>query len=82
MKTKTILKTIGAIVGWFITIQLVPLGFHLMNQPNGIFSILGFLASILIFLGMIILAGMSGSSLVDLIFEYRESRKVKQEKQE
>lgn len=82
MKTTTILKAIGYPVGWFITIHLIPLGFHLMNQPNSIVSTLGFLVSTVLFISMIILAGMSGSSLVDLVFEYRESKKVKQDKQE
>ena len=82
MKTKTILKTIGFFIGWIGSLQLISVGFHIMNQPSSVAFPLGLLLTLVVFTSAIICAGKFGSTLVDLIFEYRESKKVKQDKKE
>ncbi len=82
MKTKTILKTIGFLIGWIASIQLISVGFHIMNQPSNVAFPLGLLFTLLLFTSAITCAGKFGSTLVDLYFEYRDSKEVKQDKKE
>jgi cytosine/uracil/thiamine/allantoin permease len=82
MKTKTILKTIGFFIGWLVSFQFITVGTHLMNQPSDVAFPLGFLLTLASFLSLILCAGKFGSTAIDLIFEYSESREVKQEEPE
>jgi len=82
MKTKTILKTLGFFIGWVTSLLILPIGLRLMNQPNTIYTVLGMLISLALTTSSIIFAGKCGWHACDLISEYRDSKKVKQNKQE
>ena len=79
MKTKTILKTIGFLIGWIASIEFISVGFHIMNQPSNIAFPLGLLLTLLVIISAMVCAGKFGSALVDLYFEYRDSKEVEEE---
>lgn len=82
MKTATILKTIGWLITWLISFQWIGAAASLMNQPSN----LAFTAGVVFFL--LIVVSIMGSaynfskSAAQLVTEYRESKEVKQDKQE
>lgn len=82
MKTRTILKTIGWFVGWIISFQLIPVGTHLMSQPSNIAFTFGMLTSVTVIGTIICFAWNLGGCMAQLLKEYIESKKVKQDKQE
>jgi putative effector of murein hydrolase LrgA (UPF0299 family) len=82
MKTETIFKTIVFFIGWIVSLLILPMGLRLMSQPNTVYTVLGILISLALTLSAIILAGKCGWSASDLVSEYRDSKKVKQNKQE
>lgn len=81
MKTKTILKTVGFIVGWLLAFQLMDVAMFLMNQPSSLSFTFGALASFAT-LGAIVYFGyMVGGMSAQLLSEYKESKEVKQDKE-
>ena len=74
MKTKTILKTIGFFIGWIVSLQFISVGFHIMNQPSDVAFPLGFLLTLASLISLILCVGKFGSTLVDLYFEYKDSK--------
>ena len=82
MKTQTIFKTIAFFIGWIVSLLILPMGLRLMSQPNTIYTVLGMLISLALTSSAIILAGKCGWYASDLVSEYRDSKKVRQNKQE
>ena len=82
MKTKTILKTIGFLIGWIISFQLIGVGTYLMNQPSNLSFTFGIVCYGLIVVSIFTCAYRFSQAAVQLITESRESKKVKQDKQE
>ena len=82
MKTKTILKTIGFLIGWIISFQLIGVGTYLMNQPSNIAFTFGLLVSVAIIGIIICFAWNTGGYMAKLLREYSESKKIKQDKKE
>lgn len=82
MKTKTILKTIGFLIGWIISFQLIGVGTSLMNQPSNLSFTFGVICYGLIVVSIFTCAYKFSQAAVQLITEYRESKKVKQDKKE
>lgn len=82
MKIKTILKTIGFFIGWLVSFQFITVGTHLMNKPSDVAFPLGFLLTLASFISLILCAGKLGSTSIDLYFEYKDSKEVKQDKKE
>ena len=82
MKTKTILKTIGFLIGWIISFQLIGVGTYLMNQPSNIAFTFGLLASVAIIGTIVYLAWNTGGYMAKLLREYSESKEIKQEVEE
>jgi putative effector of murein hydrolase LrgA (UPF0299 family) len=82
MQTKTILKTLGFFIGWVVSLLILPMGLRLMSQPNTIYTVLGIIITLALTASTFILAGKCGWYASDLISEYRDSKKVKQNKQE
>ena len=82
MKTKTILKTIGWFLTWLVTFQFIGAGVSLMNQPSNLAFTTGVLLLLLIVVSIFGSAYNFSKSAVQLITEYRESKEVKQDKQE
>jgi hypothetical protein len=82
MKTKTILKTIGFLIGWIVSFQLIGVGTSLMNQPSNLSFTFGVICFLLIVISIFTCAYKFSQAAVQLITEYRESKEVKQEKEE
>lgn len=82
MKVKTVLKTIGFLIGWIIFSQLIGVGTYLMNQPSNIAFTFGILCYGLIVVSIFTCAYKFLQAAVQLITEYKESKEVKQEKEE
>ena len=82
MKTKTILKTIGFLIGWLLSFQLIGVGTYLMNQPSNISFTFGVLASVTTVGTIFYFAWNLGKSIAKLLREHLESKKVKQDKKE
>lgn len=82
MKTQTIFKTIVFFIGWIVSLLILPMGLRLMSQPNTIYTVLGMLISIALTASAILLAGKCGWYASDLVSQYIDSKKVKQNKQE
>ena len=82
MKTQTIFKTIAFFIGWIISLLILPMGLRLMSQPNTVYTVLGMLISLALTSSAIILAGKCGGYASDLVSEYSDNKKVKQNKQE
>jgi hypothetical protein len=82
MKTKTILKAIGWFIGWLISFQLIGVGASLMNQPSSVAFTAGVVFFILNAGAIFGCAYKFTLSAAQLVIEYRESREVKQDKQE
>ena len=82
MKTKTILKTIGFLVGWIVSFQLLDVTTYLMNQPSSVAFTVGVICWGLIVVSIFTCAYKFSQAAVQLVTEYRESREVKQDKQE
>jgi len=82
MKTKTILKTIGWFITWLVTFQFIGAGVSLMNQPSNLAFTAGVIFFLLIIVSILGSAYNFSKSAVQLVTEYRESREVKQDKQE
>ena len=80
MKKVTILKTITFFIGWIISVQLVPVGLELMSKPNSIYFTLGLLLALATTIGAFYFAAKFGWTVADLVTEYLENRKNKQEK--
>jgi uncharacterized membrane protein required for colicin V production len=74
MKTKTILKTIGFLVGWIVSFQLLDVTTYLMNQPSSILFTVGVVCFGLIIVSIFICASKFGQSAAQLVTEYTESK--------
>jgi hypothetical protein len=82
MKTETIFKTIVFFIGWIVSLLILPMGLRLMSQPNTVYTVLGILITTALVASSIIFAGKCGSHAADLVSQYRDSKKFKQNKQE
>lgn len=74
MKTKTILKTIGFLIGWIVSFQLIGVGTYLMNQPSNISFTFGVLASVATFGTIFYFILNVGGYMAKLLREYSESK--------
>ena len=82
MKTKTILKSIGFFIGWLLSFQFIDAATYLMNQPSNLSFTLGALTSVATIGAIAYFAWNLGGCVGELLIQYRESKEVKQEKEE
>lgn len=78
MKTKTILKTVGFVIGWLLSFQLIGVVTYLMNQPSNLSFTFGALAAVTTLGAIGYFAYKFGGMSAQLLSEYKESKEVKQ----
>jgi len=76
MKTKTILKTIGWLIGWLLSFQWIGVGTYLMNQSSNLTFTAGVVFFILNGVSIFGCAYKFSQAAAQLVTEYIESREV------